>query len=127
MALNFYSPHHPETDGHTEVVNICLETYLRCMSSEHPKEWHPWLPLAEWWYNTHFHSATQLTQYEVVYGQPPLLYLPYLPGESSVFEVDRSLQRREDMIALLKFHLNKARARMKQQADKHRSERSFML
>lgn len=97
------------------------------MTSEHPKEWHAWLPLAQWWYNTHFYSATQMTPYEVVYGQSPPLYLPYLPGESKIDEVDRSLQRREEMMAMLKFHLGKAQARMKHQADKHRSERSFRL
>lgn len=95
------------------------------MCGEHPKEWHAWLPLTEWWYNTHFHSATQMTPYEVVYGQSPPVYLPYLLGESNIAEVDRSLQRREEMLAMLKYHLNKAQARMKEQADRHRSERSF--
>lgn len=62
----FSSAYHPETDGQTEIVNRCLETYLRCMCCDNPHEWSSWLPLAEWWYNTHFHSATQLTPYEIV-------------------------------------------------------------
>uniref|UniRef100_A0A803N1M4 Integrase zinc-binding domain-containing protein n=1 Tax=Chenopodium quinoa TaxID=63459 RepID=A0A803N1M4_CHEQI len=56
------------------------EAYLRCMTGDQPQEWHKWFPLAEWWYNTHFHSALQLTPYEVVYNQPPPLHLPYLAG-----------------------------------------------
>lgn len=119
------SAYHPQTYGQTEVINRCLETYLRCMCGEQPKSWHAWLPLAEWWYNTHFHSATQLTPYEVVYGQPPPLHLPYLPGDSDVEAVDRSLQKREEMIAVLRFHLMRAQTRMKQQADKGRSDRVF--
>ncbi|XP_056698019.1 uncharacterized protein [Spinacia oleracea] len=119
------SAYHPETDGQTEVVNRCLETYLRCMCGEKPKEWSLWLPMAEWWYNTHFQSAIQLTPYEVVYNQPPPVYLPYLAGDSPIEVVDRSLQRREQILALIKFQLTRAQARMKSQADKHRSDRSF--
>ncbi|KAA3476893.1 reverse transcriptase [Gossypium australe] len=63
--------YHPQTDGQTE-----------------------WLPLAEWWYNSSFHSSIQLTPYEALYGQPPPTFMPYLAGASSVAIVDRSLQAR---------------------------------
>ena len=78
------------------------------MTGDAPSEWSQWLPLAEWWYNTHFHTAIQLTPYEVVYSQPPPLHLPYLLGESNNAEVDRSLTRREEMLQTLKFHLARA-------------------
>lgn len=41
--------------------------------------------------------------------------------------VDRSLVAREETIQLLKYNLSKARNRMKQQADKHRTERDFQV
>lgn len=71
--------HHPQIDGQTEIVNKCVETFLRCICSESPKDRSMWLPLAEWWYNTNYHTSIQATPYEVVYNQPPPLYLPYLP------------------------------------------------
>lgn len=41
--------------------------------------------------------------------------------------VDRTLQHREAMRQVLKFHLTRAQDRMKQMANKHRSEREFQV
>ncbi|CAL0299520.1 unnamed protein product [Lupinus luteus] len=125
VQLQLSSSYHPQTDGQSEVVNKCLETYLRCMCSDAPQHWLRWLPLAEWWYNTTFHTSINSTPYEIVYGQPPPAYLPYLPGESKIELVDRSLSKRDAMLKLLKFHLRRAQQRMKQIADKHRTDRQF--
>ena len=127
VDLKRSTAYHPQTDGQTEVTNKTLETYLRCMTAETPTSWSKWLGLAEWWYNTTFHSAIRSTPYEIIYGQPPPLHLPYLPGESSSSVVDRSLQKREEVINMLKFHLLHAQNRMKQYADAHRSPREFKI
>lgn len=119
--------YHPQTDGQTEVLNRCLEGYLRCMAGKCPKEWVQWLPLAEWWYNSTHHSAIQTTPYEALYGQVPPLHLPYLVGSSNVAIVDRSLQNREAMRRLHHFHLKRAQERMRQVANKKRSDRSFEI
>jgi hypothetical protein len=66
--LHLNTAYHPQTDGQTKVVNKCLETYLRCFSSEKQHQWVQWLPLAEWWYNTSYHTTTRMTPFEAVYG-----------------------------------------------------------
>ncbi|GMI89777.1 hypothetical protein HRI_002647000 [Hibiscus trionum] len=119
--------YHPQTDGQTEKVNQCLEAYLRCMSGEKPKEWGNWLHLAEWWYNTSFHSAIQTTPYQALYGQAPGDHLPYTAGESLVASVDRGLQQREAALKMVKFYLQRAQIRMKQQADKRRTECEYQI
>ena len=97
------------------------------MTADAPQQWSKWLPLAEWWYNTTYHTSIRATPYEIVYGQLPLAYLPYLPGDSKIEPVDRSLLKCEEMLKLLKFHLQRAQDRMKQLADKHRSDRQFQI
>ncbi|GMI79920.1 hypothetical protein HRI_001661300 [Hibiscus trionum] len=68
VVVNALTSYHLETDGQTKRVNQCLETYLRCMTGERPKDWSEWLHLVEWWYNTTFHSAIQTTPYQAFYG-----------------------------------------------------------
>lgn len=83
-----------------------LETYLRCMTSDLPHTWRKWISLAEWWYNTTFHTTIKCTSFEIIYGHPPPLHLPYLQGEISLAVVDMSLQKMEDIIVILKFHIS---------------------
>ena len=78
--MHFSSAYHPESDGQTERVNQCLEQYLRCMAFVEPKRWMDWLPAAEWWYNTSFHSSIQMSPFEALYEYPPTqvaeIYIP---------------------------------------------------
>jgi len=123
VALHKSTAYHPQTDGQTE-VNRCLEGYMRCMTGERPLEWVLWLPLAESWYNANWHTAIGVTPYEVLY---PSLHIPYVSGDYKVAAVDRNLKAREECIAMLKYHLQKAQQRMKAQADKHRLPKDISI
>ncbi|KAJ0492793.1 putative nucleotidyltransferase, Ribonuclease H [Helianthus annuus] len=127
IQLNMSTAHHPQTDGQTEVVNRCLESYLRCMVMDRPTSWVKWLPMAEFWYNTNFHTALGMTPFQALYGYPPPLFVPYVPKDVRVEAVNATLMDREETIKLLRFSLLRAQNRMKQAADSRRSEREFKV
>jgi hypothetical protein len=125
VTLHMSSSYHPQSDGQTERVNQCLETFLRCFVHVVPSKWHSWLPLAEFWYNTSEHSTLGRSPFEVLYGRSPRHF--GLDSATTCASADLSswLAEREVMQALVKQHLYRAQDRMKRQADKGQSEREF--
>lgn len=117
--------YHPQTDGQTERVNQCLENYLRCMTGQYPKKWGQWIALAEWWYNTTYHSTIQRSPFEALYGYvpPQLGYGPHLVNKT--VRVEDWFEEHQLVTQHLKRLLYEAHKRMKSQADLHRSERQF--
>ena len=72
--LRMSSSYQPQMDGQTKVLNCCLEMYLHCYTSSRQKQWSRWLPLAEYWYNTSYQFAIQMTPFD-----PPKLNTVTLP------------------------------------------------
>jgi hypothetical protein len=125
VDLAMSSSYHPQSDGQTEVVNKSLEHYLRAFAADKPSLWVEWLPLAEYWFNTNYHTSTKLSPFEALYGYLPPRLIEFVPGLTRVAAVEDLLEHRQQVVGLLEHNLVAAQARMKQQADKHRSEREF--
>ncbi|GLT54898.1 hypothetical protein SLA2020_280570 [Shorea laevis] len=77
--LNFSSAYHPQTDGQTEVVNRSLGNLLRSLAGNKPKQWDLALSQAEFAYNRSKNRTTQLSPFEIVYGQNPSGVLDLTP------------------------------------------------
>ena len=127
VELCMSSAYHPQSDGQTERVNQCLETYLRCFVHSCPRSWLKWLTLAEYWYNTCHHSALGKSPFEVLYGRLPRHFGITDISVSPVPDVASKLAERNTMLAAVRQHLLRAQQRMKAHADKRRSERSFSV
>jgi hypothetical protein len=122
VNLYYSTAYHLQTDGQTEVINKCIKHYLRCMAGDCPNQWAKRLPLAEWWYNTNYHSATKITPYEVLYGFPPPIHIPYSPKDSAVTLVDEYLNTKEEVIKQVWAHLQLDQNKMTMIANRKRSD-----
>jgi hypothetical protein len=121
------SSYHPQSDGQTEIVNKCLEGYLRCFVFDKQTQWFKWLPLAKWWYNTSFHTATKMTPFMALYGYHPPSITSSLKENSKVQAVEYHIENKQQVLQILNDNLTMAQNHMKQQADQHHSERSFEI
>jgi hypothetical protein len=124
-TLQYSTAYHPETDGQTEVVNRSLETYLRCFASDHPKHWFKFLHLAEFWYNSSFHTAIQMSPFEALYGRTPPTILDYVANQTPLPQLDSALQQRQIILSNLKQNLKRTRQLMEIQANQKRRDCVF--
>ncbi|KAD5318340.1 hypothetical protein E3N88_18286 [Mikania micrantha] len=81
--------------------------------------------LAEFSYNTRFHSATGSTPFFIFYGRPQPPIIPYVMGETNNAELEQQLLDRDDMLKLIRANLVKAQDHMRQQANAHCSDVTF--
>jgi hypothetical protein len=125
VDLHFSSAYHPELDGQTERVNQCLEQYLRSMAFQEPKKWVTWLPTAEWWYNSSYHTAIKTTPFEALYGYPPPQIQEIVIPSSALPDTQDMLLAQDQMVKFLQQNLLQAQHQMKKFADRKRTPRTF--
>jgi hypothetical protein len=99
--------------------------FLRCTIQDSPRQWRRVLPLAEFWYNSCFHTSIGCSPFQALYGHEPNfgaipeLDMDHLP------EVTDVLTERAMQLQILKTNLAAAQRRMKKHADRHRTNREF--
>lgn len=95
------------------------------MAFSEPKRWSFLLALADWWYNTTYHSPLKTTPYQALYGNPPpIISEVSTPGLEDTAARD-FLSEKENMIRQIKNNLAQSQARMKKYADQNGSERAY--
>lgn len=121
------SAYHLQTDGQTEMLNRYLEDYLRCFFAYNPRRWPEFLPWAEWFYNTSWHSTIHMTPFEVVFGRAPPTLSDYIAGTTGVATMDELLTYRVGILTTLQKNLRWAQNRMHNQENSSRIDIEFKL
>lgn len=127
VSLKMSTAYHPQMDGQMERVNQCMETFLRCFVNACPSKWLNWIYLAEYWYNTSWHSSLGFSPFYVLYGHHPRHFGITAQAAVASTSLTDWMQQKSLMIELIQQHLKRAQERMRLQANKSRSEREFAL
>jgi hypothetical protein len=99
--------YHPQSDGQTKHVKQFMETFLCCFVNACPYKWIKWLSLAEYWYNTSFHSALGHSPFEVLYFHSPNHFRLTAVDACVKFDLAAWLVDRSVMLDLVKPHLSR--------------------
>ncbi|XP_026410653.1 uncharacterized protein LOC113305876 [Papaver somniferum] len=83
--------------------------------------------MAQWWYNTSFQTSLNITPFEALYEYAPPKFGINSAAQGVHPDIDDYIEQRQSMKQLLKGALEEAQHRIKSQADKKRTERSFAV
>jgi len=117
---------HPQTDGQTERTNRTLEEMLRQYVGPSQDDWDLKLPCAEFAVNNSMKAATGYTPFFLNYGRHPrgpatAVMVTHAPAvKEFVTSMHKAVSTAKDSLAA-------AQARMKRNADEHRSDLDFAV
>lgn len=83
--------------------------------------------MAEWWYNSSYHSSTKMTPFEAPYGYQAPTLTHYIPNTTQNAAVASQLKSRDKILETLKHNLQAAQERNKCQYDKQLTKIKFDL
>ena len=121
IKLAATTAYHPQGDGQTECVNQELEQYLRLFVNERQDDWDDLLPLAEFQYNSHVHSAMQQTPFMLNSGRHPQMGFEPGQSESCMETVNEFKDRMEKSLEEARSALAKAKDDMAQYYNQKRT------
>jgi hypothetical protein len=121
IKLAATTAYHPQGDGQTERVNQELEQYLRLFVNQRQDDWSDLVPLAEFQYNNHIHSATQHQPFLLEMGRLPQMGFKPNQPPSQLESVNEFMERMKTMLEEAKVALVKSKDDMAQYYDQKRT------
>eukprot|EP00253_Pinus_taeda_P002532 PITA_02532 len=125
--LNFSTAYHPQTDGQTEQVNQVVEDMLRAYVMQQPTRWEEYLHLVEFAYNNGYHTSTQMSPFEVMYGRKCRTPSSWGGPEDKLSLGPDMLKEMEDMVKRVRVNLKTAQDRQKNFADRKRRFKEYQI
>eukprot|EP00253_Pinus_taeda_P016121 PITA_16121 len=125
--LNFSTAYHPQTDGQTERVNQMVEDMLRSYVMQQPIRWEDYLHLVEFAYNNGYHTSTQMSPFEVMYGRKCRTPSSWGGSEDKLSLGPEMLKEMEDMVKRVRVNLKAAQDRQKNFADRKRRFKEYQV
>lgn len=83
--------------------------------------------MAEFWYNSSYHTSLGNTPFKALYGVDPNFGMMPIEAGNLPTSLSELAADREDFMATLRDNLLRAQQRIKLQADKHRKDREFAV
>jgi hypothetical protein len=126
IASHMSSAFHPETDGQTERMNRTIEEMLRSYVNDKHDNWDDLLPYLELAYNNSRQASTKATPYFLNHGTDP--YLPGAalnPAAAAATDPDNLAHTVATALTEAKQHLERARERQREYANKSRRHVEF--
>jgi hypothetical protein len=100
--------YHPQTDGHTYIVNKWLEGYLCNYVSKKQKGWVKWLHLGEHYYITTYHMSIGMKPFQALYGYDSTSFVDLVFGDNRAPKAKDWIQESQDILKALKDNLQVA-------------------
>jgi hypothetical protein len=125
--LNMSTAYHPQTDGQTERTHRTLEQILRGYVHPLHDDWATWLPIAEFAYNSQYHSSTHASPFYANYGfHPTAPSALTLPSSTSPTAVSYFEHLRDIQVSIAR-ELELEKAQQAEQANRHRRDLKFQI
>ena len=120
----------PQTDGQTERTNRFIQDYLRGSINSFQNDWDDFINIAEFAYNSRFHSSIGMSPFEADIG-----YNPYTPIDVKRDKEFKSLKtseqefllRQEANLKIAQDCMAQAQETMKYYYDRNRKEQHFKI
>jgi hypothetical protein len=108
-------------------MNKIITMYIRCLTSDLPREWLQSLPWAEYCHYSAHQASLWTSPFHLVYGHDPPLVHSYALGDAKLPVVHRQLLVRDEFLTEIRDWLEQAQQRYKFFYDEHHRDIMFMV